>query len=503
VKLWAVTATASSEYSSAEWSAMQATGTPNVAGGCNEDGNAWSPLTDGSDPEWLEVRYAQASKTTGIAIYESAQGGFVYQIDLIDTVGTYHTVWTGTDGTRCGGSLAPIWPETPYDVIGARVYTRIAGWEEIDAVSLTVQGGVASADGIGDACDNCPEIANADQADDDQDGLGNVCDPCPVDGVNDADADGLCANVDNCPAVANADQADEDGDGIGDACDDCLEVANPDQLDFDRDGSGDACDPCPYSAFDDDDHDGLCGNVDNCPLAANSSQEDADADGVGDACDNCAHVYDPSQTDGDADGVGDLCDNCPSHWNADQADSDSSPGEVKLWAATATASSEYSSSEWSAMQATGTPNVAGGCNEDGNAWSPLTDASDPEWLEVRYAQASKTTGIAIYESAMGGFVYQIDLIDVGGAYHTVWTGTDGTLCGGQLAPTWPETPYEVTGARIYTRIAGWEEIDAVSLTTQGGVPNPDGIGDACDNCPAVYNPGQEDSDGDGIGNVCE
>jgi hypothetical protein len=35
----------------------------------------------------------------------------------------------------------------------------------------------------------------------------------------DADGDGVPDATDNCPAVANPDQADADGDGAGDACD--------------------------------------------------------------------------------------------------------------------------------------------------------------------------------------------------------------------------------------------------------------------------------------------
>ena len=40
----------------------------------------------------------------------------------------------------------------------------------------------ADGDGIEDSVDNCPNIANADQADNDSDGIGNPCDPTP-DGV--------------------------------------------------------------------------------------------------------------------------------------------------------------------------------------------------------------------------------------------------------------------------------------------------------------------------------
>ena len=61
----------------------------------------------------------------------------------------------------------------------------------------------------------------------------------------DGDSDGVVDDEDNCPSVANPDQADGDGDGVGDACDNCPTVANPDQADtFGAIGVGDACD-CP------------------------------------------------------------------------------------------------------------------------------------------------------------------------------------------------------------------------------------------------------------------
>ena len=106
----------------------------------------------------------------------------------------------------------------------------------------------------------------------------------------DRDSDGRGDACDNCPAVANADQADGDTDGVGNVCDNCLTTPNPGQANADGDGAGDACDPCPGDRLDDFDHDGACGDVDVCPALPNPDQADADRDGVGDACDNCRDV---------------------------------------------------------------------------------------------------------------------------------------------------------------------------------------------------------------------
>ena len=70
----------------------------------------------------------------------------------------------------------------------------------------------ADDDSTPDALDNCPLIANPDQADVDSDDIGDACDL-------DNDNDGVNDDADNCPSVANPDQSDSDLDGAGDACD--------------------------------------------------------------------------------------------------------------------------------------------------------------------------------------------------------------------------------------------------------------------------------------------
>jgi hypothetical protein len=168
-----------------------------------------------------------------------------------------HYVCSGAGSTNCGWEdiTAAGSPNTTTNTI-----CGVTGSFSIFAIMRPLDG---DGDGVSDALDNCPAVANADQADLDRDGIGNVCD-------SDIDGDSVPDSVDTCPTVASPNQTDTDGDGIGDVCDpdvdgdsvvngsdNCPANANTNQSDFDDDGIGDACDP-------DDDNDGVADSGDLC-----------------------------------------------------------------------------------------------------------------------------------------------------------------------------------------------------------------------------------------------
>jgi hypothetical protein len=68
--------------------------------------------------------------------------------------------------------------------------------------------------------------------------------------ADDTDGDGVPNAQDNCPDIANPDQANEDGDKFGDACDPCPVEANDTPSDPDGDGVADGCDPHPNTPGD-------------------------------------------------------------------------------------------------------------------------------------------------------------------------------------------------------------------------------------------------------------
>ncbi|MBT9554990.1 MAG: hypothetical protein IV100_03125 [Myxococcales bacterium] len=145
-------------------------------------------------------------------------------------------------------------------------------------------------DGIVDAADVCPELADPQQADLDGDGVGDGCD---TDDDGDGDFDDMdCAPLDEARHV----QALEVCNGIDDNCDGHIDYGLPD---LDADGLMDLCDP-------DRDGDGDLDAVDCAPDDAARGPSAVERCNTSD--DDCDGLPDDGLPDFDQDGSGDSCD---------------------------------------------------------------------------------------------------------------------------------------------------------------------------------------------------
>jgi hypothetical protein len=145
---------------------------------------------------------------------------------------------------------------------------------------------------------------------------------------------------------------------------------------------------------------------------------------------------------------------------------------LRQWAVDATASSQYGEDAWSAMQATGEPDVDA-YSDDIDAWAPAPSDGTIEWLEVGYAQAVIPTAVTIVENLGNGAVTTVEALDrERGEWVVLWSGTDPSpqqLIG--FSPRLADADFPTDRLRITLDsdlVAGWNEIDAVELV--GTVP---------------------------------
>ncbi len=144
------------------------------------------------------------------------------------------------------------------------------------------------------------------------------------------------------------------------------------------------------------------------------------------------------------------------------------PGEF-FWATSASASSEYRASDYSAKQALGAPNVPRH-TDHAKAWAPrLADAGE-EWIELTFPQPVRASGIEVTQSFNPGAIMRLEIFDESGASRIVWTGPDTTAYApnqiGVLKVTFPTTEQPVNRVKVILdtrRVPGWNEIDAVKL----------------------------------------
>jgi hypothetical protein len=142
-------------------------------------------------------------------------------------------------------------------------------------------------------------------------------------------------------------------------------------------------------------------------------------------------------------------------------------GVCEQWAASATASSEYTQTAWSANQATGQPDAAV-CEDDGLEWASL-ESNGVDWLELVYRESVRPTEIRIHE-VFGSSIVKVEVKDGAGTYYTVYTAQPATqTCSRVLTIPVSGISAMVKVVRVsidQRALNAWNEIDAVKLIGQ-------------------------------------
>lgn len=147
----------------------------------------------------------------------------------------------------------------------------------------------------------------------------------------------------------------------------------------------------------------------------------------------------------------------------------SSGTPVEQWASSASASSEFGTSSWTAEQATGEPDTAD-CGDRSTAWASW-GTTTVEWLQLNYTTPVYATEVVIYMTYNPSYVVLVELIDTDGNLHSVYNAAPETKpCPYEMSVSFPQTDYLVTGVVItidQSTLGSWNEIDAVQLIGAG------------------------------------
>jgi hypothetical protein len=191
--------------------------------------------------------------------------------------------------------------------------------------------------------------------------------------------------------------------------------------------------------------------------------QDSDGDGIPDSSDNCPNVPNPNQADADGDGVGDACDGCPNDPNK------SAPGVCGCGVPDTDSDTD------------GTPDCIDGCPNDPNKIAPgvcgcgVADVDTDHDGTLDCLDGCPNDPNKIAPGVCGCGVADVD------------TDGDGTL---DCQDGCPNDPNKIAPGQCGCGVADTDS-------------DGDGVANCADNCANLPNPGQEDCDGNGIGDVCD
>jgi hypothetical protein len=244
---------------------------------------------------------------------------------------------------------------------------------------------------------------------------------------------------------------DTDNDGIGDSIDNCLNTPNAGQEDTDIDGAGDACDECVSDP--DKTTAGVCG----CGVA------DVDADGdsyyaCADDCDDGNGAINPAAEEV-CDGVDNNCSGGIDDGLTFDLDGDgfSTPDSC-------TGTKDDCDDSNASINPGGDDSVCNGLDDD-------CDGS----VDEEYTSTPTTCGIGECSGNTGQLECQ-----------------SGTVV---------DTCQPLAGAS--DEVCDGLDNDCDGTVDEGFDQDNDGVFDCFDNCPAHYDPSQQDIDGDLVGDICD
>ncbi|MDF1819885.1 MAG: FG-GAP-like repeat-containing protein [Immundisolibacteraceae bacterium] len=278
-------------------------------------------------------------------------------------------------------------------------------------------------------------------------------------------------------------------------------------------------DPVNQPAFNDHDRDGLTGQKDNCPLNFNPYQEDSDQDGTGDVCDNSlanSADYFPlidgatwSYVIGGQQVILKVISGGPSvNGRATRRIRDVASGDTIYYSVTAGGLFLHREDVPDPSSGTidrviynpplkllnGSPQVGDQLSSQGTAFFTFPGVGSGSLNYSFVSELLDGTQVTI-----GGAGNENEVF----AYPVRQTlNVSGTLLGQQFNETAVFTQFLAAGLGVVRMVDddGTAELVSSSLLVD---TDGDGIVDSSDNCPLISNAGQEDFEGDFIGDPCD